>query len=644
MTDRDPSDSGDIDGRAADKNALWQLSSDLMLRCTFAGEITAVNPAWTRVLGWTEGELIGSSLFDLVHPDDLQVTQDGTRIYSDDGSYRRFDNRYQSSDGRYHWISWSTSIGENLINAVGRDVTTEKQQAEALKESLDFTRLALTAVGGVGVWTYDVASNLYRCDEAIAGLFGLDPEEARNGVTPDQFLRNLHPADRARVDAVRQASLASPEDFAVEYRIVHPNGATRWVLARGHTFHEHGQPMRRTGVAVETTVQRQLEEQLRQSQKMEAVGQLTGGIAHDFNNLLTGITGSLELIRTRMEQGRQEEAGRYITAAENSARRAAALTHRLLAFSRRQTLDPRVTDANRLIAEMAEMLGRTVGPGVVVEVAAAEALWKTQIDPNQLENAVLNLCINARDAMPRGGEIVIETRNVALDAREAAARQLAPGEYVSIAVRDEGTGMPPEVAARAFDPFFTTKPLGQGTGLGLSMIYGFARQSGGMAQIDSAPGQGTKVTLYLPRYTGTDEQVGEPAGADETASPAQGETVMIVDDEPIIRMLLVDVLEEQGYRVLQASDAAEGLEILNSDAPIGLLVTDVGLPGEMNGRQMADAARIIRPDLKILFVTGFAETALAGQNFLEPGMHVITKPFEFGDLTRKISELIAGEG
>ena len=376
---------------------------------------------------------------------------------------------------------------------------------------------------------------------------------------------------------------------------------------------------------------------------MEAVGQLTGGIAHDFNNLLTGITGSLEMTRTRLAQGRPDDAAKYIAAAENSARRAAALTHRLLAFSRRQTLDPRVTDANRLIADMGELLRRTVGPNVRVDIVPAVALWKTLIDPNQLENAVLNLCINSRDAMPEGGTITVETANVALDSRMAAGQELEAGDYVAISVGDEGTGMPADVVARAFDPFFTTKPLGQGTGLGLSMIYGFARQSSGSAHIESQPGTGTRVTLYLPRYAGIDESRDERHPAVEMPPAAKGETVLVVDDESTIRMLLADVLGELGYRVLEAPDAASGLEILRSKRPVSLLVTDVGLPGGMNGRQMADAARIGRPGLKVLFITGFADTAVVSHNPLDHGMHVITKPFDLVELAGKISELIASD-
>ncbi|GEP05135.1 hypothetical protein MOX02_31730 [Methylobacterium oxalidis] len=383
------------------------------------------------------------------------------------------------------------------------------------------------------------------------------------------------------------------------------------------------------------------EEQLRQSQKMEAVGQLTGGIAHDFNNLLTGITGSLELLSTRIAQGRLRDVERYVAAAQGAAKRAAALTHRLLAFSRRQTLDPKATDANRLVVEMEELIRRTIGPAITLEVVAAGGLWPTLVDPNQLENALLNLCINARDAMPEGGRITIETGNRWLDWRSARERDLPIGQFISICVSDTGIGMTPEVVSKAFDPFFTTKPLGQGTGLGLSMIYGFARQSGGQVRIYSELGQGTMVCIYLPRHTGAVPVLEEPAQPGEALRSAAGETVLIVDDEPSVRMLVTEILEELGYAAIEAADGPAGLKVLQSDARIDLLITDVGLPGGINGRQMVDAARSVRPDLKVLFITGYAENAVIGNGHLEPGMHVMTKPFALEALAARIKELIA---
>ena len=393
-------------------------------------------------------------------------------------------------------------------------------------------------------------------------------------------------------------------------------------------------------VTKEVNARAEAEEILRQSQKMEAVGQLTGGIAHDFNNLLTGIGGSLQMIQNRMSQGRMDSVDRYIVAAQGAVKRAAALTHRLLAFSRRQTLDPKPTNINRLIGGMEELIRRTVGPSVQMEVVGAGGLWPTLVDPNQLENALLNLCINARDAMPDGGRLTIETANKWLDDRAAKERDLPPGQYVSLCVTDTGTGMTPAVMAHVFEPFFTTKPFGQGTGLGLSMIYGFVRQSGGQIRIYTEVGNGTTMCLYLPRHDRNAEQedgLSEP----HKATPAgDGEVVMVIDDEPTIRMLISEVLEEQGYATIEASDGPSGMRVLRSAARIDLLITDVGLPDGMNGRQIADAARELRPDLKVLFITGYAENAVVRSGHLEKGMQVFAKPFEVNALARKIREII----
>ena len=384
-----------------------------------------------------------------------------------------------------------------------------------------------------------------------------------------------------------------------------------------------------------------MEEALRQSQKMEAVGQLTGGLAHDFNNLLAGISGALELMGARIGQGRLAEVDKYMVAAQGATRRAAALTHRLLAFSRRQTLDPKPTDVNRLAAGMEDLIRRTVGPAIHIEVLGASELWPALVDPSQLENALLNLCINARDAMPDGGGITIETANLWLDQSAARTHDVPEGQYLSLCVSDTGTGMSPEVIAKAFEPFFTTKPLGQGTGLGLSMIYGFAQQSGGQVRISSEVGEGTTVCIYLPRYRG--EAEAEEIETERTSLPVAeaGETVLVVDDEPTVRLLVTDVLADLGYTAIEAADSVAGLKVLQSDVRIDLLVTDVGLPGGMNGRQMADAARVGRPDLKVLFITGYAENALLTEGRLEPGMSVLTKPFAVDALGGRIRELVA---
>jgi nitrogen-specific signal transduction histidine kinase len=384
---------------------------------------------------------------------------------------------------------------------------------------------------------------------------------------------------------------------------------------------------------------RATEEALQQSQKMEAVGQLTGGIAHDFNNLLTGIVGSLDLLQTRLNQGRTENVARYIDAAMTSANRAAALTHRLLAFARRQPLMPKSVDVNQLVVSLEDLLRRTIGETIDLQIAASDDLWWTLCDPNQLESALLNLAINARDAMPDGGKLVIATSNARIESVTAETPALSPGDYVCVAVTDSGVGMDAEVAARAFDPFFTTKPIGQGTGLGLSMIYGFARQSNGHATIDSKMEQGTTVRLYLPRHHG-DIATPHASTVRKLGQAASGKTVLVIEDEPVVRAVVIEMLAEQGYRTLEAVDGPTGVKILRSGERIDMLVTDIGLPG-MNGRQVADQARETRPGLRILFITGYAESAAMSEGFLQPGMELITKPFDLDHLAQRIRAMIS---
>ena len=382
------------------------------------------------------------------------------------------------------------------------------------------------------------------------------------------------------------------------------------------------------------------EEALRQAQKMEAVGQLTGGIAHDFNNMLTGIIGSLELLRRRLARGRTEDLDRLIDLGVTSANRAAGLTHRLLAFSRRQSLDAKPVEMNTLVTSMGELLQRSLNESIQLQMQLNEQLWVAEVDPSQLESALLNLVLNARDAMPNGGKLLVKTFNQHLDTGcTEAYGSLEPGDYVVLSVGDSGCGMPEHIIKRAFDPFFTTKPIGQGTGLGLSMIYGFSKQSHGHVTIDSEVGKGTTVNLFLPRFCG---DPGQDAPVDQQQTPyaTKGETVLIVEDDAAVRMLVSEVLSELGYAFVEASDASSALPIIDSDQRIDLLISDVGLPG-MNGRQLAEIGRQFRPELKVLFITGYAEHAAVRGGFLDPGMQLITKPFTFDLLTAKVREMIS---
>jgi PAS domain S-box-containing protein len=465
-----------------------------------------------------------------------------------------------------------------------------------------------------------------------------------DNVVGRSFEAFLHPEDRAGTEAALAQASDGHDLTRFENRYVTSTGETRW-LSWHSTFEDglvYGYGRDITDEKSGAQALAVAEDALRQAQKMEAVGQLTGGIAHDFNNLLTGILGSLEMMQRKAAQGRAADVERYAAAAAASANRAAALTQRLLAFSRRQSLNPKPVDSNALVRGMEELIRRSIGETVRLEIVASGGLWRTRCDPHQLENAILNLAINARDAMPDGGRLTIETGNASIDAGFASRNRFAsPGQYVTVSVTDTGTGMSADVIAKAFDPFFTTKPIGQGTGLGLSMIYGFARQSEGFVTIYSEVGQGSTLRIYLPRHygdAGEDAPVAAPA---EGGRAGEGEVVLVVDDEAAVRALVVDVLEELGYHPVEAVDGPSGLEQLRTLPHIDLLVTDVGLPG-LNGRQLADAGRELRPGLKILFLTGYAHNAAVGNGLLEPGMDIVTKPFAIDQLADRIRAIIEG--
>ena len=541
----------------------------------------------------------------------------------------------------------------------GYDVTDAHNSAELLRASAnEFQTLAEAMPNQVWAATPDGKLNWFN------GRVFQYSGRAFNDLAGDGWASMVHPDDLPGAVPQWQRALESGSNYEVEFRLLRHDGDYRWHIARAVSIRsETGDIVRWIGtntdiqeqkssaqalaelnatleaqVQIRTSALIASEEALRQAQKMEAVGQLTGGIAHDFNNLLGGISAGLELLDLRLKQGQYDKVGHYIEAAQSSAKRAAALTHRLLAFSRRQTLNPTPTNVNRLVGDMEEMLRRTIGPSIHMEVVGAIGLWPTLIDPHQLENALLNLCINARDAMPDGGRITVETANKWLDHRAASERNVPPGQYISVCVTDTGTGMSPDVIARAFDPFFTTKPIGSGTGLGLSMIYGFVRQSGGQVRIYSEVGMGSTVCLYLPRYYGEAIVPKSEEPAEAPVSAVTSATIMVVDDEVTLRVLLKEVLEETGYRVLESADGATALHGLQANGPVDLLVTDVGLPG-LNGRQLADAARSIMPKLKVLFITGYAENAVIGNGHLEPGMEILTKPFTIDVFAARVREL-----
>jgi PAS domain S-box-containing protein len=545
----------------------------------------------------------------------------------------------------------------------GVDVTGAHDALAALRESEAKFRTLSEAMPN-HVWTSTPDGNLDWVNERVVEYSGASEGDLHGA----GWTKLVHADDIGRAAEAWTASLVSGAPYEVQFRLKRKDGLHRWHIARAVALRDNnGTIMRWIGtntdiedqkmtsealIQLNGTLEQQVKERtaeliaaqdiLHQSQKMEAVGQLTGGLAHDFNNLLAGITGSLEMLGIRHRDGRYDAIPRYVETALGAAKRAAALTQRLLAFSRRQTLTPRPVDANRLASDLEELLRRTVGPSVSLELIGADDLWTTYVDPNQLENALLNLCINARDAMPDGGRLTIGTANRWLDEWPARELELSAGQFVTLSVTDTGAGMTPEVISRAFDPFYTTKPIGRGTGLGLSMIYGFARQSGGQVRIHSELSRGTTVCLYLPRHAGDEAESDSNARPTASNYVGQGETVLVVDDEPTVRAMVIEVLRDAGYKAVDAHDGPTALRVLQSGAAIDLLITDVGLPGGLNGRQVADAGRALRPNLKVIFITGYAENAVIGSGNLGPGMQIITKPFSIESLGDKIRVMLDG--
>ena len=615
------------------------------------GRVSTWNAGAQKIKGYEAPEILGEHFSRFYTDEDRAdgIPEQALKTAAETGRFTTEGWRVRKGGGRF----WAMVVidpiredGETIGYAkVTRDMTEQRRTALAALENERRFRLLVQSVTDYAIYMLSpegVVSNWNAGAERIKGY-------AASDIVGEHFSRFYTPEDRAKgVPALALETARREGRYLAEGWRLRKDGARFWASVVIDAIHDDDGTL--IGFAKVTRdlterleAQKELEasrEQLFQSQKMEAVGQLTGGLAHDFNNLLTGIIGSLELLNTRLAQGRIGELERYVSAAQSAASRAAALTHRLLAFSRRQTLDAKAIDANKLIGGIDELVRRSVGPAVEIETVLAIGLWPTLCDPHQLENAILNLCINARDAMPEGGRLTIETSNAWIDDRSARERDMASGQYIAISVSDTGLGMPPEVVERAFDPFYTTKPTGQGTGLGLSMIYGFAKQSGGQARIYSEVGAGTTVRLFLPRHSG--KVIDDPAPAQMETKPGSGagETVLVVDDEPAVRMLVTETLGDLGYSAIEAGDATSGLKVLDSDARVDLLITDVGLPGGMNGRQMADAARRKRPGLKVLFITGYAENAAIGSGQLDPGMHVLSKPFAMERLASRIKTIV----
>lgn len=544
------------------------------------------------------------------------------------------------------------------------------------QESAELLGLA-EQVGRIGVIDWLVPAGTVRLSPNALAIYGIEKFDGRY----ETWISTVFREDVVRLqDNIANALAEKNREFELDFRIVRPNdNELRWIHARRLVFYDQaGEPVRVVGVSIDITerkraaaqlraftetleqavkertqeleaeneARRKAEQLLRQAQKMEAVGQLTGGVAHDFNNLLTVIQGGLEMIERQAVTLDSTPAVSRIVRGKDMAlegvRRAAKLTSRLLAFARQQPLDPKGVDGNRLVSGICEMLRRTLGEAVSLETVLAGGLWRIFADANQLENALVNLAVNARDAMPDGGKMTIETANCHLDEAYVGVltEPVTAGQYVMIAVADNGVGMERAVLERVFEPFFTTKGIGKGTGLGLSQVYGFVRQSAGHVRIYSEPGEGTTVKIYLPRHVGDDDHADEAVRPGVETGAIGAETILVVEDDDALRIYAVEVLSDLGYSVLAASNGASALDIIARRDDIDLLFSDIVMPGGMNGRQLADEAQRRRPGLKVLFTTGYTRNAIVHEGRLDPGVAMIGKPFTFQELGVRIRDIL----
>ncbi len=637
-----------------DSEAGFRTLSEAMPSLVFvtdaAGANIYTNPQFQAYAGLSAAQLMGSGWMAVLHPDDADRTRASWQHSVETVTSYEVEYRFRRHDGQYRWFLGRGMPLTGEDGAVSRwvgtctDIDDQKRAEAALATANTSLEVRVAERSRELDRIFRLSTDMLAVADFEGRFRSMSPAWERITGRPlgEALTRNfrafLHPDDLPAAEAAHARLQSGEPAVGFEVRYQRADGSWCWLAWSAVSLVEEGLIY---AVARDVTGERDRDEQLRQSQKMEVVGQLTGGIAHDFNNLLTVITGSLELLQRQLREAEPRLLRRVDTAMEG-ARRAAALTHRLLAFSRRQALEPHPVEPNRLVSGMSDLLNRVLGENIALEVVSAAGLWRVMADANQLENAVLNLAVNARDAMPGGGRLTIETENAYLD-DDYAARQaeVTPGQYAMIAVADTGHGMTAEVRAKVFEPFFTTKPQGQGTGLGLAQVYGFIKQSGGHVTIYSETGQGTTVKLYLPRYRGQ-----ETATLTQTQMPpdedllGHGETVLVVEDEAGVRAFTVEVLEELGYRVLAAEDAAGALALVAAEPDVALLFTDVVLTGTVNGRQLADEVARRRPGLPVLFTTGYTRNAIIHHGRLDDGVNFIGKPFTATGLARKVRSVL----
>lgn len=600
-----------------------------------------VNVAAIRRYGYSRKEFLGMTIKDIRPPEDIArlrqiipkvvsgLVNVGTWTHlTKSGEILDVDITSQALDFR----------GKHAGLICVRDVTERLRLDKLARITEERFKLIARATNDV-IWDWDLVTNELWWNENIEKVYG----HARDSLEPDasSWTKRIHPDDLSRVvDSIHVVQEGTDSNWVEEYRFMHANGNPQYVIDRGFVLRdEKGSAIRMLGSMVDVTEQRELLERLAQAQKMEAVGQLTGGVAHDFNNLLTVILGNTELIHELVED--DEELSELAAMTVSAAQRGAELTQRLLAFARRQALEPKLLNLNGLANGLESLLRRTLSEQIDLQLILAESLWPCEIDPNQFESALLNLVINARDAMEAGGQLTIETANMQIDQSDGARGfDLAPGDYVLLSVSDTGHGMAPEVLAQAFQPFFTTKLLGKGTGLGLSMVYGFLKQSGGHARIYSEPGEGTTVKLYFPRAAST--ALSEPLKEPSQERPGGTETILVVEDDELVRKHVIGLLTGLGYRVIQATNGPQALELLEQHPEIPLLFTDIIMPGGINGRQLADKATAKYPGLRVLYTSGYTENAIVHHGRLDPGVALLSKPYTLQALAHKLRSVLNG--
>jgi PAS domain S-box-containing protein len=652
-----------MEGRLKAREALFRTMAESIPNHAWTGGPDGMLDWFNRRVyeytGAEAPELDGDRWGAVVHPDDLPRASERWAKSLSDGSPYEVEFRLRRHDGAYSWfLGRALPVRDEtgrIIRWIGTNTDISRQrEVEEAQRALNLTlemRLAERTADRDRMWQLSQDLMVVVNDTPEVPIMAVNPAWQRMlGWSPAEMLGRsavdfIHPDDML---PLQQGLQPYKETLTVDGRLVrtydnryrHKDGTWRWiswtVVADDGVLQGVGRDVTADKARAEALAL--TEAQLRQAQKMEAVGQLTGGIAHDFNNMLAVVIGSLGLVTRRLAKG-DTDVSRLAESALESATRAASLTHRLLAFSRQQPLNPEAIAANRLVSGMSELLARTLGETIRVETALDPALWPAQADPHQLESAVLNLAVNARDAMPEGGVLTIRTANVEIGERDARLHPgVAPGRYVTIAVADTGIGMKPEIAARAFEPFFTTKEVGKGTGLGLSQVYGFVQQSGGHVLIDSTLGHGTAVRLYLPR-SHPDAEAKAPRRSLEPNMSDEAATILIVEDEPAMRQLAIEALGELGYRVLEADSAATALKTLQAHPEIDLMFTDFVMPA-MNGAKLVEMARLQRPDLRVLFTTGYTRDAAVQNGMLEAGVELLGKPYTIDQLSTKILEVL----